>query len=60
MGSVGDELRLAFELAAQALGEVVQGTHQRAQFALHLHHRQGPQIVGLTLFHRRAQALQRA
>ncbi|MNZ49135.1 hypothetical protein D3C78_668950 [compost metagenome] len=38
---------------------MVQSPHQRAQLTLHLHHRQGPQVVRLALFHRRAQALQR-
>ncbi|MNZ98277.1 hypothetical protein D3C78_1175540 [compost metagenome] len=59
MGGLGDELRLTLELTAQAFGEMVQGTYQRAQFTLHFDQRQGPQVVGLTLFHRTAQALQR-
>ncbi len=44
---------------AQAFGEVIQRMYQRPQFVLHLNHRQWPQVVGLTLFHGRAQALQR-
>ncbi|MNE17067.1 hypothetical protein D3C80_1100360 [compost metagenome] len=59
MGRVGNELRLALELATQALGKVVQGAHQRAQLALYLHHRQRSQVVRLTFLHRCAQALQR-
>ena len=60
VGGVGDELCLALELLAQALGEVVERGHQRAQLILHLNHRQRLQVVRLALFHRRAQALQRA
>ena len=39
VGGVGDELRLAFELLAQTLGEVVERGHQRAQLVLYLDHR---------------------
>jgi hypothetical protein len=60
VGGIGDELRLALELPAQALGEVVQRLHQGAQFVLHLDHRQRPQVVRLALLDRAAQPLQRA
>ncbi|MNH13867.1 hypothetical protein D3C79_734490 [compost metagenome] len=59
MGGLSNELGLTLELAAQAFGEMVQGTHQRAQFTLHLDQRQGPQVIGLTFFHGAAQTLQR-
>ncbi|VFT42195.1 Uncharacterised protein [Pseudomonas aeruginosa] len=45
---------------AQALGEVVQRLHQRAQLTLHLEHRQRAQVVRLALLHLAAQAVQRA
>ncbi|MNF13053.1 hypothetical protein D3C80_2147550 [compost metagenome] len=59
MGRIGDKLRLTLELHTQAFGEMVQGTHQWPQLALHLHQRQRSQVIGLALLHRRAQALQR-
>ncbi|CAM3925035.1 hypothetical protein PSRE111525_18905 [Pseudomonas reidholzensis] len=59
MGGIGNELRLALELPAQPLGKMIERPHQRPQLALHLDHRQGPQVIRLALLHRRAQALQR-
>ena len=58
MGGIGDELRLPLELNAQAFGEMVERLHQRPQLALHLHQRQGAQVIGLTVLDFVAQALQ--
>ena len=60
MGGIRDELRLTLKLHAQAFGEVIERPHQRAQLTLDFHQRQRPKIVGLALFDRSTQTLQRA